>query len=82
MFGLAAGLTFHLLDLLIVKGDNLSAVQHPQQNTVIIILYHRQAVDIFDGKLLKYGIKILGRRGCDNIKSGNIPHYDKVSDAT
>ncbi len=77
---LSVGLALHFLDLFVVKGDNLPAVQHSYQNTMIIIPYDRQAVDVFDRKLLKYGVQVFRRGGADKIKSGNIPHYDKVID--
>jgi hypothetical protein len=43
---------FHILDLLIVICNNLSAVQHPDKDAMILVTDHGKAIDVFDGKFL------------------------------
>ena len=71
-------LLFHFPDFIIVKGDDFPAVEHAEEQTVVIIRNYRQAVDIFFGEFLEHGIQIVGRRGDDDVGCADVLHAHQV----
>ena len=47
-------LLLHFLYLFVIEGNDFPAVEHADKDAVVVVRYHRQAVDIFFCKFLQH----------------------------
>ena len=71
---------FHSLDPLVVERNHFAPAEHTDQDTMIIFLNYRQAIDVSHGKLLQHRVQILSRGGKDDLGSPDVFHQHEVFD--
>ena len=71
---------FDFLDPLVVDLDYFPSVQHTKQKRMVLILHHRDPLEVADRKFLQDFVQVFGRRGEDDLGCGNILHSHHFTD--